>query len=243
MKYQLQYLIALSIVDRRQDDLEEEFGDLPEQISKMKKKHNELVTYYKETQKILDEVKDFILKTRKKLEEDKAREEKLSKQQFLVRNNKEFDAITREIEFLREEFARLSEELRQANLKEENLINTLETQKKEAEEAKKELEELEHDYELIATNQNEELNEIKEARSKILKYIDLQILDMYNKIRVMHKDAIVKVKRNSCTGCYSNIPPQRIVEIRNNLDKIYTCENCGRILYPEDLEIESEFIL
>lgn len=243
MKYQLQYLIALSIVDRRQDDLEEEFGDLPERISTMKEKHNELVTYYKETQKILDEVKDFILKTRKKLEEDKAREKKLSEQQFLVRNNKEFDAITREIEFLREEFARLSEELRQANLKEENLINTLETQKKEAEEAKKELEELEHDYELIATNQNEELNEIKEARAKILKYIDSHILDMYNKIRVMHNDAIVKVKRNSCTGCYSNIPPQRIVEIRNNLDKIYTCENCGRILYPEDLEIDSEFIL
>lgn len=243
MNYQLQYLIALSIVDRRQDDLVEEFGDLPERISRMKEKHNELVTYYKETQKILDEVKDFILKTRKKLEEDKSREEKLSEQQFLVRNNKEFDAITREIEFLREEFARLTEELRQANLKEENLLNTLEIQKKEAEEARKELEELEHDYELIATNQNEELNEIKEARAKILKYIDPHILDMYNKIRFMHKDAIVKVKRNSCTGCYSNIPPQRIVEIRNNLDKIYTCENCGRILYPEDIEIDSEFIL
>lgn len=243
MKYQLQYLVALSLVDRKQDDLEEEFGDLPERISQMKEKHNELVTYYKETSKILDEVKDFILKTKKKLEEDKAREAKLSQQQFLVRNNKEFDAITREIEFLREEFAKLTEELRQANLKEENLRNTLEMQEKEAVEVKKELEELEHDYELIATNQNEELKEIKEARTKILKFIDSHVLDIYTKIRVMHKDAIVKVKKNSCTGCYSNIPPQRIVEIRNNLDKIYTCENCGRILYPEDLEIDSQFIL
>lgn len=243
MKYQLQYLVALSLVDRKQDDLEEEFGDLPEKISKMKEKYNELLGYFKETRKILDEVKDFILKTKKKIEEDKAREEKLSKQQFLVRNNKEFDAITREIEFLRQEIAKLNEELRQANLKEENLVNTLELQETEAAEAKKELEALELDYELIATNQNEDLKEIKQAREKILKHVDLHILDVYNKIRVMHKDAIVKVKRNSCTGCYSNIPPQKIVEIRNNLDRIYTCEICGRILYPEELEINSEFIL
>jgi predicted nucleic acid-binding Zn-ribbon protein len=243
MKYPLQFLVALSLVDRRQDDLEDEFGDLPEKIQKAKEKYQELDSYVKETQKVLEEVRDFIVKSKKALEELKAREEKLSKQQFLVRNNKEFDAITREIEFARSEYNRISQELQQTNIKEENLVNVLEQQKKEAEDVLKELQELEHDYELIATNQNEELNEIRAAREKIIEKLDKHTLEIYQRIRNTHKDAIVKVKKNSCTGCFSHIPPQRIVEIRNNLDRLYTCENCGRILYPEDLEIDSEYIL
>ncbi len=243
MKYPLQYLVALSLVDRRQDDLEDEFGDLPEKIKEKKDQYNELESYVKETQKVLDEVRDFILKSKKALEELKSREEKLSKQQFLVRNNKEFDAITREIEFARNEYNRISQELQLTTLKEENLVNVLEKQKQDASEALEELKELERDYELIATNQNEELNEIKAARSKIVEQIDKHTLEVYQRIRHTHKDAIVKVKKNSCTGCFSHIPPQKIIEIRNNLDKLYTCENCGRILYPEDLEIDSEYIL
>lgn len=243
MKYPLQYLVALSLVDRRQDDLEDEFGDLPERIKKQKEKYQELDSYVKETQKVLEEVREFIVKSKKALEELKAREEKLSKQQFLVRNNKEFDAITREIEFARSEYNRISQELQQTNIKEENLVNVLEQQKKEVDEVWKELHDLERDYELIATNQNEELNEIRAAREKIIEKLDKHTLEIYQRIRGTHKDAIVKVKKNSCTGCFSHIPPQKIVEIRNNLDKLYTCENCGRILYPEDLEIDSEYIL
>ncbi len=242
MVHQLQFLVALSLVDKKQDDLEEEYGDLPEQIQRMKEVYAERNSMFKETQKILEEVKEFQINSAKALEELKTREEKLSKQQFLVRNNREFDAITREIEHSRSEYARISDELRQAAIKEENLRQVLETQKQEAEEAMKELNELEAEYELIATNQNEELNEIKAKRNEIVKAITRQNLEFYHRIRTMHKDAIVKVKRNSCTGCFSHIPPQKIVELRNDLDMIYTCENCGRILYPEDLEIESSYI-
>ncbi|MFN3269660.1 MAG: zinc ribbon domain-containing protein, partial [Candidatus Kapaibacteriota bacterium] len=221
----------------------DEFGDLPQKIKEKKEHYKELESYVKETQKVLEEVRDFIVKSKKALEELKAREEKLSKQQFMVRNNKEFDAITREIEFARSEFNRISQELQLTSLKEENLVNVLEQQKQEAAEALKELQEYERDYELIATNQNDELKEIKEARQKIIEHLDKHTLEFYQRIRNTHKDAIVKVKRNSCTGCFSHIPPQKIIEIRNNLDKLYTCENCGRILYPEDLEIDSEYIL
>lgn len=243
MKYPLQYLVALSLVDRRQDDLEDEFGDLPEKIQAQKERYKELEAVVKESQKILEELRDFMVKSKKALEELKAREEKLSKQQFLVRNNKEFDAITREIEYARNEYNRISQELQVTTLKEENLVNVLEQQKQEAQNALKELQELERDFELIATNQNEELNEIKAARAKIVEHLDKHSLEIYQRIRNTHKDAIVKVKKNSCTGCFSHIPPQKIIEIRNNLDKLYTCENCGRILYPEDLEIDSEYIL
>ncbi len=242
MVHQLQFLVALSLVDKKQDDLEEEYGDLPERIQKMKSVYHEKSAMFKETQKILEDVKDFQITSAKALEELKAREEKLSKQQFLVRNNREFDAITREIEHARSEYTRISDELRQAAMKEENLRQVLETQKQEVEEILKELNELEAEYELIATNQNEELNEIKTKRAEIVEKIKRQNLEFYQRIRTMHKDAIVKVKKNSCTGCFSHIPPQKIVELRNDLDTIFTCENCGRILYPEDLVIDSSYI-
>lgn len=242
MVHQLQFLVALSLVDRKQDDLEEEYGDLPERIQRMKSIYHEKSSMFKETQKILEDVKNFQITSTKALEELKAREDKLSKQQFLVRNNREFDAITREIEHARSEYTRISDELRQAAMKEENLLQVLETQKQEVEEILKELNELEAEYELIATNQNEELNEIKMKRAEIVKNIKHQNLEFYQRIRTLHKDAIVKVKKNSCTGCFSHIPPQKIVELRNDLDTIFTCENCGRILYPEDLVIESSYI-
>ncbi len=243
MQYQLQYLVALSLVDRKLDDLEGEFRDLPERIKTMKEKYEEIYSQVKETQRILSENKEFQLMSTRKLEDLKAREAKLSEKQFLVRNNREFDAITKEIEFTRSEYERISEDLVQAKLKEENSTRILEEQKAQAQEIFEELSKLEKEYQDIATNQNEELNEINRARAKILQYLDKTSLEIYQRIRGMHKDAIVKVKKNSCTGCFSHIPPQKIIEMRNNLDKLFTCENCGRLIYPDELEIDSEFLL
>ncbi|PWG73493.1 hypothetical protein DF186_22790, partial [Enterococcus hirae] len=64
----------------------------------------------------------------------------------------------------------------------------------------------------------------------------------YKRIRQYHSEAAVPVKRNSCSGCFSAIPPQIIVEMRNDFETMYKCENCGRILIPDDIEFDDDIV-
>ncbi len=243
MFHQLQYLAALSFIDKRLDELEEDYGDLPVSVKKLENKAQSLKALVQETSSILSEVKQFCSTSKTTLVELKNKEEKLSKQQFLVRNNKEFDAITKEISYLREEHARLADQLRQEAVKEENLIKILESQKIELKEAEDELEEKVEEMEFVASDQNDELIQLKKKRDTLVSFLNKNSLMQYDRIRNFYKDAVVKVVRNSCSGCFSSIPPQKIVEIRNNLDHLFFCESCGRILFPEDMSLtEKELI-
>jgi hypothetical protein len=242
MDNQISYISALAIIDKRLDELKEEYGDLPDKVEEMSNNVQKLKSMYEETQSILKDIKHFCSSTKVTLVDLKTKEEKLAKQQFLVRNNKEFDAITKEIEFLREEHSKLSEQLRTEAVKEENLKRILEEQQNNYKKAYSELEELNEELSILESDQNEEVNELNKKRKKIVVKIKKEFLEEYNRVRSFHKDASVLIKRNSCTGCYSSIPPQKIVEIRNNLDQIYSCENCGRVLIPEGYEVDESFI-
>ncbi len=242
MNNPLYYLACLSILDGKRDELDEEYGDLPEKVSEEKKKVDDLEALVADTQRIIKEVKKFSKDSKVTIQELKGREEKLAKQQFSVRNNKEFDAITKEIEHSRNEYTRLTDELRTVGVKEENLQKTLEQQKMDLVVAKKELIAIEEELSVISSDQNEEVKEIIKAREGILKNLSKADYAEYKRIRTFHKDAVVRIKKTSCTGCYSHVPPQKIVEIRNSLDKMYTCEHCGRILYPEDIEIDKHIL-
>ncbi|MCK5741823.1 MAG: hypothetical protein KAH48_06360 [Chlorobi bacterium] len=229
---------ALAQVDEMLDEFQEEFGDLPEKLDSMRLRVSELQAILDETESITADVKSFISSSKITLIEMKDREEKLAKQQFLVRNNKEFDAITKEIDDLREAHNKLIDELRGSGVKLENLAAILIEQKKDVEVSTAALVEKEKEFDNINSGQNAEVQslfKLREDRSTVLETEDMKV---YNRIRSYHKDAAVQVRKNSCSGCYSAIPPQIIVEIRTRLEDVYTCEQCGRVLYPEELELE-----
>jgi predicted nucleic acid-binding Zn-ribbon protein len=242
MKSELQYLAELAIIDMKLDELHEDCGDLPLAIKKMEKKYYDLEAMVRETEQIINDVKKFKSDSKLTLQTLKDKEEKLANQQFNVRNNKEFDAITKEIESVRSEHVRITDEMRTIGVKEENLNNTLEEQKKNAEVAKVELEEKQHELDHIANDQNEDLVFLKNKKKEISQNISKHWYAEYLRIRTLHNDAVVVVKKNSCTGCYSSIPPQKNVEIRNNENKIFYCESCGRMLYPQEMYIDQEIL-
>ncbi len=238
MDNQLYHLASLSVIDAQLDLLDEEYGDLPEEIEKQKEKAEKLASMVEETEKIYAEVQKFLSKSSTNLQAMKNKEEELSKRQFQVRNNKEFDAITKEIEHVRSEYATMVEETRKAGLNRENLEKVLGEQKKQLTDVKALLEEKEKELESITGDQDEELKDLKEKKAEIREKINKDLLVEYKRIRGQFHDAVVKVRKNSCSGCFSSMPPQKIVEMRNNLDTIYYCENCGRILYPEELGVD-----
>lgn len=242
MKSELQYLAELSIVDMKLDELQEDCGDLPSKIKELEKRCNVLNATINETEQILSDIKKFKVESKLALQTLKEKEEKLTDKQFNVKNNKEFDAITKEIDHSRSETVRLTDELRNAGVKEENLTNMLESQRNDAEEAKKELEAVQKELEVISSDQNEDLTLLRKMRKELISHLSGHWQSEYLRIRTLHHDAVMPVKKNSCSGCYSSIPPQKNVELRNNEDKIFYCENCGRIIYTQELPIDDKVL-
>lgn len=196
-----------------------------------------------ETESILEEIRDFIKKAKKTLVELKEKEDKLTQQQFKVRNNKEFDAITNEINHLKTEHEKLADRMRTEGIKEENLLNILNQQTDELNEAQKELDDKFEEVQRLAGDQDRELSSLREKRSSVLITIPKKFIADYERVRIMHRDAAVLIRKNSCSGCFNAIPAQIIVEVRNNLNTLYFCESCGRLLIPEDCVIEFEEIV
>jgi predicted nucleic acid-binding Zn-ribbon protein len=235
MSHQLFYLSELSKIDLELDELEEDFGDLPEQVRKLEDLVADKKAIVEDTTRILKELREFKTNSKITLADYKEREAELTKKQFKVKNNKEFDAITKEIDYIRKEYNKLTDELRNVNVKEENLIKLLDEQKLSVKEAESELQEKQMELDIISSDQNEVLKDLRLQREQLISKIDPSLFEKYKRVRHFHKDAVVKIKKNSCSGCYSAVPPQKIVEMRGDLDLIYTCENCGRIMYPEEL--------
>jgi hypothetical protein len=242
MESHIYNIALLAAIDERLDELIEDYGDLPEQIKKKEAKLNEKKLLVNETETIVEEIRDFIKKAKRTLVELKDKEDKLTQQQFKVRNNKEFDAITNEINHLKTEHEKLADRMRTEGIKEENLMNILNQQTTELNEAQKELDDKFEEVQRLAGDQDRELSSLREKRSTVLNTIPKKFIADYERVRIMHRDAAVLIRKNSCSGCFNAIPAQIIVEVRNNLNTLYFCESCGRLLVPEDCVIEFEEI-
>ncbi|MGE5480730.1 MAG: zinc ribbon domain-containing protein [Chloroflexota bacterium] len=238
MESQVRYLSLLALIDLRLDELAEDLGDLPATVRTLEDKLKNQKKMVDETKAILEEIKQFCANAKVTLVELKDREEKLAKQQFMVRNNKEFDAISKEIETIKQEHESLSSRLRTEGIKEDNLKRILEDQQVEYIKAENAFDIKIKEMNELTGDQNEEVAELHKKRERVIKFIKPEYFVDYNRIRTMHRDASVTIRKNSCTGCFSAVPAQKIVEIRNNIDSLFHCEHCGRILTPEEISVD-----
>jgi predicted nucleic acid-binding Zn-ribbon protein len=238
MESQVHYIALLAAIDSRLDDMLEDYGDLPDQINLIEVKLNDRKALVEETDTILSEIKQFVVQAKTTLVELKDKEDKLAQQQFKVRNNKEFDAITSEIAHIKAEHEKLYDRLRTEGVKQENLMNILDGQKKDVDLVQKELDDKYEEAKRLSGDQNEELTFLQQKRLKTIKLIKSKFMTDYDRIRTMHRDSAVVIKKNSCTGCFSTVPAQVIVEVRNHPNQTFYCENCGRILLPDDIVVE-----
>lgn len=243
MEKNITILAKIAYIDKALDDFEEELGDLPKLIKEKEAVVSETKNKIAETEQIIKDLRLFVSTAKTTLVTLKEKEDKLTQQQFLVRNNKEFDAITSEIKVLKEEHEKLSIKMRTEGIKETNLLEILEVQKKDLETAVEELNEVNRQFDALTTEQSEEVQVFNRIRKKLRASIDENLYDRYATIRRRIADAGVTVSKSSCMGCYRSIPTQIIVEMRNQPDRIFQCENCGRLLIPEWVEINEDELL
>lgn len=243
MEEQLQLLAQLAAVDAELDELHDELGDLPAEVKKIEKVARAKQDAVDATKAAIDELNQLRSTAHVTMQESHDKEQKLAQQQFQVKNNREFDAITKEIDHLKQERADLDERLRTAGVTEENLTTTLQQQQAELDEVHSKLVDKEKALEALSGDQNEDLKKYIALRLKIIAKLDDTLEAEYERIRTFHSEAAVALRKNSCSGCYSAIPSQRIMEMKYQRDKLYTCENCGRILFTEDVAVDIEELL
>lgn len=157
-------------------------------------------------------------------------------QQNNVRNNREFDSLTKEIEY-----QNLEIQLNEKKIKEFTIA--LEAKKADVERANAKLNERRNDLEIkkaelddiVAETEIEE-KELQQKSIENQKYIEERLLTAYKRIRENARNglAVVKIERDACGGCFNKIPPQRQLDIRMH-KKIIVCEYCGRILVDNDI--------
>lgn len=243
MNEQIKLLAHLAAIDARLDDLHDELGDLPAEVKKLEQNVRTRMLAAEEMQARVKEVEHLQGTGHVTIQEMQDKETKLTEQQFKVKNNREFDAITKEVEHVKAERAALEERLRTASVSEENLKASLERLTTELAEAQSALADKQKELEELTGDHNVELKKFIAMRLKVIADLDDTLEAEYERIRTFHREATVAIRRDSCSGCYSAIPSQRIMEMKYNREKMYTCENCGRILVTEDVADEVEALV
>ncbi len=235
VKEQLELIVQLSKLDQQIDELYAEFGELPDRIEEVRKaveEQEEKIEQLQERHKeVIGEKTDVHLKVQALEERQKELEDLL----FQVKTNRQYDAIVKELEYLKQQ--RQDEENKYATLaiQEHNISKQLEQEQQQLEQLKAELQELEEEFAALEGGLDKKIRRLEMKREKLVQKLPKQLLSHYERISEYHGDAAVPLKRGSCSGCYSVVPPQTEVELRNYY-RIFFCENCGRILYPEELE-------
>jgi uncharacterized protein len=236
MLAQLQTLAAISRIDTELEELQEELGDLPSEVKSLEREVYGRQQYLDETRQHLHNALHARGNMNQRVMEIGDKQKHLAEQQYNVRNNREFDAITHEVESLRHELRDIEHEIAGTHMAEENLLVVIQQQEEELDAVKEKLSEVEQELTRLSGSHDKETTALLERRNTLLAALPQALLVQYQRIREYHTNTTVKVRRNSCSGCFSAIPPQKLVEIRN-LKQMFTCENCGRILHPEDMEI------
>ena len=233
--YKLQLLV--SEIDR----IKSLRGKLPQEVEDMEA---ELAKFQERIQKYhqeLNEAKARINSFHGRIDEANALIEQYTSQMDEVQNNKQYDFLTKEIEFQNLEIELANKRIREnmeivdeLNAKIHNSLEDIDERRSDLEIKKGELDEI------IAETRSEE-ESLREKAKKIENNVDLKLLATFKRIHKKAKNglAIVAIERDACGGCFNRITPHRIIDVRMR-KRIITCEYCGRILIDEDLANENE---
>jgi predicted nucleic acid-binding Zn-ribbon protein len=234
MEEKIMALYELQQIDSKIDEINKVKGELPLEVADLEDEIAGLHTRIENINAEMEELNALTRQRKREGTEAKALIDRYEEQQKNVRNNREFDALTKEIEFQKLEIElankRLKEYAAAAKIKKAQADDAeaiVEDRKLDLAQKRTELESIEEE-----TAKDIEALRVQEAEAQ--KKIDARMLSAYSRIRGnMHNGlAVVTVKRDACGGCFNRIPPQRQVEIRQN-KKIIICEYCGRILVAD----------
>jgi predicted nucleic acid-binding Zn-ribbon protein len=229
-------LLKLQKIDSKSDEIRTLKGELPMEVKDLEDEIAGLQMRNKNIDAEISSIDSFIEKENEGKKDAQQLTKKYEKQLDNVKNNREAEALNKEIEM-----QELEVKLREKHIKDAQI----EQQERRAQKSKTDerisvLEEAaaskRTELEKIIADTEKEEKKLSKESSSAKEHVDPRMLGAYERIRNSYPNglAVVPVLRDSCGGCFNVIPPQRQSEIRQR-KKIVVCEHCGRILVDSDL--------
>jgi predicted nucleic acid-binding Zn-ribbon protein len=232
----LMTLYSLQQIDSQIDKIKIIRGELPLEVQDLE---DEIIGLQTRIEKFDEEVKTYekqIAEKKLSIKESNALIKKYEEQQMNVRNNREYDSITKEIDF-----QNLEIQLSEKRIKEYTF--NLEAKLDQIRESKSLLKERESDLRIKKAELNDIVEETEKEENALIKkskeyntLIEERLVMAYNRIRLNARNGlgVVQIERDACGGCFNKIPPQHQLDIRMH-KKIIVCEYCGRILVDDEI--------
>jgi predicted nucleic acid-binding Zn-ribbon protein len=241
VEQKLKALYELQTIHSQIDKIRQIRGELPMEVADLEDDVAGLETRIQKIKFELDDLEDEIVTRKNVIKEAQSNIKKYETQLNEVKNNREYEAISKEIEIQgldiqvsEKKIREFGFEITTKNQVYEKALADLEDRKKDLDAKKAEL------GTITAETQKEEEDLVAQAE-KAIPNIEDRLLFAYNRLRQNAKNglAVVTIRRDSCSGCFNQIPPQRQSDIRQR-KKIIVCEHCGRILVDEQMAMEVE---
>lgn len=231
----LDALYELQKIDSEIDRIRTIRGELPLEVQDLEDELEGLDTRINKIQDEIKELETEVLERKNATKDAETAIAKYKEQQNNVRNNREYESLSKEIEFQELEIKLHDKKSKEAKIKVANKKEILDEAKERFEFRKGDLKTKQAELdEIVSETQKDEdtlLKKSDDAKSKI----DDRLVFAYNRLRENAKNglAVVPVDRDSCGGCFNKIPPQRQLDIQSK-KKVLVCEHCGRILVPTE---------
>ena len=237
----LRALYELQTVDTKIDELRILAGELPQEVKDMSDEVEGLKTRLTNIENNIKECETGISEHRVRTENANAAISRYKEQQNNVRNNREYDNLTKEIEYQEldiesshRNIGKLTTELENYQAEKAKTITDIEDRTVDLNQKRNELE-------AILSETKEQTEKLMLRAADLEKHIEDRLVTAFHRIRKNAHNglAVVKVERDSCGGCHSKIPAQRQLDIRLR-KKIIVCELCGRILVDAEIDAKKK---
>lgn len=232
----LKMLYELQTVASEIDKINTLRGELPLEVQDL---DDEIIGLKTRLTNYSDEIKTLnlaIANKKTEIKESKVKIEKYKEQQENVRNNREFDSLSKEIEFQTLEIELSEKKIREFTMEIKSKTESADSSEKLLKEREDDLIRKNKELEEITAETAVEEEKLKSKVAKIESMIEDRLVMAFNRIRKNARNglSVVTVQRDACGGCFNKIPPQRQLDIASR-KKIIVCEYCGRILVDKDI--------
>ncbi|MBE0650299.1 MAG: hypothetical protein IH595_05610 [Bacteroidales bacterium] len=229
-------LYNLQQIDSQIDKIKIIRGELPLEVEDLEDEIEGLVTRISNLQEEKSRFEHFIVEKESAVKESKSLIKKYEEQQMNVRNNREYDSLSKEVEFQNLEIQLAEKKTKEAKQQIENLITEIEDTQEKMSYRQQDLEDKRAELSGIVSETEKEEKELIRLSKENEHFIEDRLLSAYKRIRKNFRNglAVVKIERDACGGCFNKIPAQHQMDIKLH-KKIIVCEYCGRILVDEEI--------
>src|SRR6195952_4327364 len=232
----LSSLVKLQKIDSKLDGIQILKGELPIEVSDLEDEIEGLHARQNRIEEEINGMQQFIEQKKVIIKDAQELVKKYEKQSDNVKNNREFEAITKEVEMQTLDVKLAEKHIKDATEDIAEKAKQLEVAKKAVATKETNLKGKKGELEKIIAETDKEEKHYNKLAAAAREHIDERLLLSYDRIRKNYRNglAVVPVERDSCGGCFNAIPPQKQSEIKQR-KKIIVCENCGRILVDDEL--------